>query len=343
MPSRSSLPSTVLSISTLAIALLGAAGCNAHPIKSVSYEREQVCSESVDIPVLQPEVVLVVDRSGSMSDNPLGEGTRWEALHGVISEVVSGQDATTQFGLSMFPAGDAGATWVEGACNPPTALDVSVGVGNASAILGAMPPADAETMGGTPAAAAVELAADHLRTRGGEQPKLMVLVTDGAANCAVDAPDWQLALDYDEQLQAAVADAQLDGINTYVVGIQISGELDEQSGVVPAEQLDEVAQLGGAALEGEHAFYSVEDQAMLSEALRSITAEISCTMELGAEVDPEREALLTVDDQVFEQVADCADADGWVYGADGSSLQLCGQACTQFQATGDIVFEYLCE
>lgn len=342
MSSRSLLRSTVLS--TCAAAMLAtSAGCNAHPIKGVVIDTEAVCAESVSIPVTKPEVVLVVDRSGSMSDNPLGDETRWAALHGVISEVVAGQDANTQFGLTMFPAADAGEAWIDGACNSSTALDVAVGPDTGAAIMSALPAADATTQGGTPAAAAIDLAADHLRARPTDEPKLMVLITDGAANCAADSEDTLASLAYDEDLQDAVATAHIDGITTYVVGIQIQTELDPSSGVVPAEMLDEVAELGGAALDGEHAFYSVEDQAMLAAALDSITAELGCTMDLGAAVDPTREAAVSVAGAYVDEVVACESEDGWMYGGeDGTQLVLCGQACGDFQASGEVEFEYLC-
>jgi hypothetical protein len=318
------------------------AGCNPHSLKSVQYDSESICSESVVIAVSKPEVVLVVDRSGSMSANPLGDGTRWAALHGVISEVVAGQDANTQFGLAMFPATDAGATWLEGACNVSSEMDVAVGPDNALAILSTLPPADAMMLGGTPAAAALELAAAHLRARSSDEPKLMVLITDGEANCAVGAGALD-SLAYDEGLQDAVANAQLDGITTYVVGIQISDEISPTSGVVPSEMLDEVAQLGGAPLIGEHAFYSVDDQATLAEALSSITVNIGCTIALGSDVDTTREALVSVAGDYVDQIVDCESEDGWAYGGeDGASLLLCGQACADFQASGDVQLEYLC-
>jgi hypothetical protein len=205
----------------------------------------------------------------------------------------------------------------------------------------ALPAADATTLGGTPAAATVDIAADHLRGLEGEDPKLMILVTDGAANCAADS-DWSTAGEYDEGLQDAVARANMDGITTYVVGIQIDTELDETAGVVPSEQLDEVAALGGAALEGEHKYYSVEDQAALSAALGAITADLGCTMDLGTEVDADREALVRVAGEYTAQVADCESEDGWVYAA-GNAISLCGQACADFQASGDVEFEYVCE
>lgn len=341
MPKTTIVRATALSICA-ALGLTALGGCNNHPLVGVTYEREQVCDESIMVPVVKPKVMLVVDRSGSMSDNPLDVGTRWQALHGVIGETVAGQDANTEFGLAMFPAGDAGKSWVDGACNAPSEIDVPVGPATGTAIMSTLPPADATTLGGTPAALTVELAADHLRSLEGDDPKLMVLVTDGAANCSEGAGALE-SLAYDEALQEAVASAQLDGITTYVVGIQISTEFDEDAGVVPAEQLDEVAILGGAPLDGEHKFYSVEDQAALAGALDAITAELGCTMQLDDAVDTELEARAYVDGQPFALVSDCESEDGWMYGADGTSITLCGQACADFQASGDIELEYVCE
>jgi len=338
------IPSWSKSLLPLAPLAVLAGGCNNHALVGVHYDSSQVCGESLEVPITRPRVVLLVDRSGSMSENPLGEGTRWEALHGVISEVVSGQDRTTDFGLAMFPAAGAGDTFPEGACSTATALDVPVGIAAGDAIITALPDAQASTHGGTPAAATVELAADHLRGLSGDEPRLLVLITDGAANCSSDSDALTASL-YDEALQQAVADAALDGITTYVVGIQISEEFDQASGVVPAEQLDEVAGLRGAPLEGgAHQFYSVADQAALSEAIDSITAELGCSMALGSEVDPERPALLRVGETLRDRVDDCASGDGWTYvdGDAGLSLELCGSTCDDFQATGTIDLEYDC-
>ena len=332
-----------MTLSTCAAVMLTAlSGCNNHPLVGVRYDSNAVCDESIMIPVVTPRVVLVVDRSGSMSDNPLGSETRWHALHGVISQVVEGNDVNTQFGLAMFPADDAGATLDSGACNAAAELDVPTGSDNAAAIMSALPAADALTEGGTPAASAIDLAADHLRGIDGDDPKIMVFVTDGAANCAAGTSGLD-AFAYDEGLQAAVAAANVDGITTYVVGIQISSEQDNLSGVVPSEQLDEVAVLGGAPIEGEHQFYSVEDQAALSDALGAITSEIGCILDLGEAVDTTREARLEVAGEYASEISDCEAEDGWMFDTNGSAIHLCGQACSDFQASGDVQLAYVCE
>ena len=135
----------------------------------------------------------------------------------------------------------------------------------------------------------------------------------------------------------------MDGITTYVVGIQISTQLDNLSGVVPSEQLDEVAILGGAPLEGENKFYSVEDQAALGAALDAITSDIGCVLDLGEEVDTTRSARLEVAGVYTEEVADCEAEDGWMFDTNGSAIHLCGQACADFQSSGEIELAYVCE
>ena len=337
---------------TLATTLLAtaAAGCNTHDIKPVEIKTSAVCDEDSSVPVVRPKVMLVLDRSGSMTDvtwdhdrdSGTAEVTRWFSLHGVVSSLVDVHGDRLDLGATLFPSAEARKDTWEQACIAPTAPDVPVGAGQGEAILAAMPDAAALLEGATPATSAYLAALDHLTGIEGEDPRVMVLVTDGVANCSTDTDH---PARYDSELREAVQQAnETLGITTYVVGIGISSEFDDGAQVVPHDALDEVAAVGGAARDGTAAYYDVFDEVELQAALDEIAADLGCTLVLEADADPEREVLLSVDAQLRDQLSSCDEGDGWAWleGEAGRQLQLCGQACTDYQASGEAVLDYDC-
>jgi hypothetical protein len=143
-----------------------------------------------------PNVMLVLDRSGSMTDqswdgdaNPgTPDVTRWASLHAVVDEVVTSFDADINFGAAFFPSADAEDQLGADACDTHATPEVMVASTNAAAVLAAMPdPTTMDLMGATPATAGVESALGHLETLDPTVDRFMILVTDGAANCSADA------------------------------------------------------------------------------------------------------------------------------------------------------------
>ena len=78
--------------------------------------------------------------------------------------------------------------------------------------------------GGTPAATGIQTAYEHLQQLDPDYPAVMILVTDGAANCSQSAiNNNQLFEVYDNNLPMIVDQAHdNDNINTYVVGVDIA-------------------------------------------------------------------------------------------------------------------------
>lgn len=303
--------------------------------------------DTVVVDVRTPNVMLVLDRSGSMTRNvwaPSGGGqpeTRWRSLHGVVTDLVSTFDDRVNFGASLFPTDGIDGEVFEAACAVADAAEVPIGPHNGAAVLAAMPAAHAQTVGGTPATGGVLNALDALGDVAQDEPAAMVLVTDGIANCA-DPDDVHR---YDDGLAEAVKDAYgHDGIRTYVVGIDISDAVDGTAGVNPRDALDDVARSGGAPRPGEDAFYGVSSAAELTAAMGSIATQIECTIPLPEPPSEPNFMRVRVGGTTVDHVQDCAAGDGWRFSSAGSydTIELCGSVCADVRAQGQLETQYSC-
>lgn len=305
--------------------------------------------ETIVLDAEVPNVVLVLDKSGSMTTNtwtPEGAGnpvTRWNSLHGVVSEVVNTFEDRINFGAALFPLMGVSPEAHEAACGVADAAEVAVAPQNGSAILSAIPAANAMTYGGTPATAGILNALDALGDAPEDEPAAMVLVTDGVANCAGDSDTSD---QYDDALPQTVKDAyDNDGIATYVVGINISDDDDNEAGVNPREKLNEVAHNGGMPQSGEDAFYNVADASELNDALDAIAARVVCTIPLSTPPTRPNHVEVRIAGETVERVDDCANGNGWRFTTDQGpfhSIELCGSACTDLQAERQLETEYAC-
>ncbi|MFY0532036.1 vWA domain-containing protein [Nannocystis pusilla] len=314
---------------------------------------------------LVPRVVLVLDKSGSMlfewdhdGDPATAAVTRWSSLHAVVESMVGGLDSVVQFGAVLFPSLAAKAKPTIDACVVGSDLEVPVGPQAGAAILGAIPPADTTTIaGGTPSTDGILAAVSELDSLEGDEPKFIIFITDGAANC--DPGNQRLFDDYDDRLATTVADARAAGYQTHVVGIDISNALTpvlqdgNPDGINPYEKLNELAEIAGTARPGDEKFYNATNEQELQAALMAITGDVvSCEIGLGKPV-PDHFYIQRVeigeepDPQEYDgqdtQVGDCGSESGWQYTSPArDAILLCGAACEHYKATGLIEIEYGC-
>ncbi len=325
------------------------------------------CGEAEVAAIIPPQVVLVLDKSGSMVLNAWDHDvdpaspaiTRWKSLHSVVELIVDGFDAQMELGAVLFPAMDAKASY-EGACLMSDAPAVAVGPTQGASILAALPPADADAgivQGGTPATAGVALAVGHLLELEPGPRRYLVLVSDGAANCKANpASNYEVGDVYDEALAPTVASAYTaHDIATFVVGVDIQ---DLTSPVQPDgqpdatntyERLNEVATAGGMARAGAEKFYNAQNQIELSAALTSIAQQVSCTIALDPVPTDEQDVVISVGDALVVEDETCADGVGWhfVDPLARDAIELCAVTCAAYQAIakdpGAIVVTYHCK
>jgi hypothetical protein len=314
-----------------------------------------------------PRIVLVLDKSGSMllewdhDGDPATEAvSRWSSLRAVVESMVGGLDSVVQFGAVLFPSLEATSKPTIAACVVDAEPLVPVGPQSGAAILAAIPPADTTTIaGGTPSTEGILAAVSELDgLEGDDEPKFIIFITDGAANC--DPDNEELFDDYDGRLAQTVADARLAGYQTHVVGIDISNALTpvlqdgNPDGINPWEKLNELAEIAGTARDGDEKFYNATNEQELQAALMAITGDVvSCEINLGKPV-PDSFYIQLVeigedgsDEQEYPgmdtQVGDCDSESGWQYTSPArDAIRLCGAACEHYKATGLIEIDYGC-
>lgn len=299
---------------------------------------------------VEPEVLLVLDRSGSMALGLAGEATtptRWDALRGALVAGLTPYDSTVTMGVLLFPD-----PMQRGDCAVGERPTVVPGRRSLGAILGVMNAAG--TAGRTPTWAALQSAGEYVRSRGSASGRSMALVlaTDGAPNCngSLDGQrctctglggtgqqscevDPALCLD-DQRTVSAVLELSRAGVATYVIGI----DGDDDPTVLTV--LDRLATAGGRPrLSGPtgHRYYSVRRAEELTEAFGAIQRAITlCEL-----VAPERPGDDEVREVTVDGVAvlrDRSRANGWDWTtAQGTMLGLYGAACERLSAGAGVV------
>jgi len=340
-----------------------------------------------------PRVMLVLDKSRSMVIEPGGywdadgddadgdnmtdadgnmspatpKVTRWKSLYSVVDFIVTNFESRMDFGAALFPATTATGTYDAGACKVNPAPEVAVGTDMGQTILMTIPgPDQTNQQGGTPAAAGMATGIAGLPRNEAlseeEDLRYIILVTDGAANCASDAATDKDRFEvYDAHFPEMVAAAKDAGIPTFVVGIDIRDEASPVKGdgnpdaTNTYDKLNEVAEIGGQPRLGDEKFYNSLNQLELQAALEAISQEItSCTFQLSTPLTDSqfvRELNVQLDKDPMtataleygkDQVTDCATESGWHFTDETrSAIELCGDACTTYKSIGlvDIIFD----
>jgi hypothetical protein len=260
-----------------------------------------------------PDMLIVLDRSGSMGD----EG-RWEPSRAAVESVTEQLDDAIRFGLMLFPLddGSGGFGFPDDtlACADGK-LEVPIALNNAGAIADRL--GQTFPFGGTPTGGTLDTAVDTLEALRNQPdkvaaPQFVLLVSDGQPTCPAGdgyettQPDIKLATDAIDKLLE-------QGVKTYVIGY------DTQSDAALAAVLDEFAQHGGTM---QHR--PVEDEDTLIREFQEIAGEVvSCSFTLEKEPEDPQYVYVTLDDEQLHL------NEGWTIS--GSTVTLTGPACEKLQ------------
>ncbi len=323
------------------------------------------CGEAVlQMEIITPNVVLVLDKSGSMVANTWdGDGdpntpavTRWFSLYNVVEFIATNFNASMNLGVQLFPSEKAKTAYTAEACPVEGAPEVAVAPMNGASVLAALPAenAMAQIAGGTPTRSGMIAAIEHLQSKDDGLPKYAVLVTDGAANCSPDAASESERFEvYDEALLGVVSAAAAEGIKVFVVGVDIKDEVSpvkadgNPDGINTFAKLNELADAGGVAKDDPNErFYNAQSQVELQAALVAISQTLlSCEIKLDPVPKFPNYVEVSVDGIPYgnDQVSDCASEDGWMYSSPAKdTILLCGKACADFQQSGKLDAQYKC-
>jgi hypothetical protein len=280
----------------------------------------------------RPDVMLVLDKSGSMDFNYwdfMGMNlNRWDSLYLTVEAVVTQFDAQADFGTELFPYRDAPFGQV--ACDPDNPITVPVAPMNGAAILAAIPQIGETVGGSTPMGGGISLAKAHLEAIASSKPQAMILVADGGVSTSCGSPNSVA------EIVTMLEDMAAAGVPTYVVGI----DANTQSLV---DQLNAFAEAGGQPLPGAEKFYNAQDgNALLADLGEIVEGVLSCTVPLDPEPVAPDTTVVNIDGMEWPQVTDCENEHGWIYSVEFSELTLCGNACQSLKDSGHVDITYHC-
>jgi hypothetical protein len=266
------------------------------------------------------ELMLVLDRSGSMKNKLPSMNTRWAEVTAALDEAVRKTETTVHWGLKLYP----GKT----ECTVPDGVEVTTRAGNHAGVFGAiqMTTPDGD---GTPTALAVRKAAAYLQAVATRSPRYLVVATDGEPTCATGGARA------DADTLQALREAAAAGFKAFVVGVATEAR--------SVGLLNQMAIAGGEPRAGDTKFYAVGSRQELVAALDAITGRITdCVFALDkAPPSPEDVAVNVGGARVGR---DPTHADGWDYGAGMSSVVLYGPACDRLKSgnAGDVSIVFGC-
>lgn len=282
-----------------------------------------ICEEQIVTPQrITPDMLIVLDRSGSMKDEEDGVD-RWTPSVSGLNSVTDTLDDVIRFGLMTFPGASQGGNGGGDNCAPGS-LDAPIALNNGPTIAGLLGAMEPE--GRTPTSATLEAALGVLGVNSSDPdafapPKFVLLVTDGAPNCTGGGRgDDDRAVDASVAAIEALAAA---GIPTYVLGYdtQADGEL--------SAALDRMAQAGNT---GDQAHRPIDDEASLVQEFQEIIASaVTCDFKLDQAAEDPSYVRVDLDGQQLAH----GEADGWQLSEDKQKVSLQGSACSTLRSSGD--------
>lgn len=262
---------------------------------------------------VEPNVLIVLDKSGSMRD-AVGGASKWNIALQAVEGLLAEYGERVRFGLVLYPDGNRCAAG---------RVHVDVGAGTEVDILDVL--ANFNPDGSTPTGATMEAVRTYAGLQDASRQNYVLLLTDGDERCNGNG-------------EAAVAAlrGQEPEVKTFVVGF---------GGGVDARELEAMAIAGGTELPGATKYYQADDAASLEAAFADIGgAVLSCSYE----VQDAGLSLTAKDIHVYFD-GEAVDHDpghggGWDYVASSGRITFFGEACSKLRAgeVTDLVIVHGC-
>jgi hypothetical protein len=301
---------------------------------------------SVSVMPLPPDILIVQDRSLSMTDNSndqacdggtiqgngnCGATSKWSQVTTALNQAVSQTQSKVNWGLIWL--GDEATT-----CGAATTPVVPITPGTSYPLIqAAINSVQFTGMPGTPTAAVMNNAVTYMNSLTDPNPKYLLLATDGEPNCApgsvnVGGSDAVGA-------ENAVSAAMTAGYPTFVVGIATTSD------PAATTALNTMAVNGGEAQTGAAtSYYAVTDTADLISVLGKIIGKtVSCTIPLTGVSGTLDKVAVSAKDANGNTIEIMQDAtNGWSYtDATKTAIILNGDACNNLMSVTYTDFQFL--
>lgn len=297
----------------------------------------EICGEQTEEIALinlgdPPDLLIVLDRSGSMSLAPglFPFGTsKWVIMKDSLQTVLNARQHNIRFGLTVFPT--------DNDCAVDPGARVPIDLANAGPIMTYLNGISAN--GNTPAAQGLEEALAYYQSIAvNEAGRYVLFATDGEPNCGGDPPDVEIGTA--TETVAAVTALANAGIKTYVLGFDM-GFLGMQSAVLNDSALAGLVPRQG----GPPHYYEANDAASLQAALDTIAGGIivpSCSFELTALPPVPEDVAVYFDGDAVPRSP--GHHDGWDYHPDASTITFFGSYCALLESgqVEDVRFIFGC-
>ncbi|KPK13460.1 MAG: hypothetical protein AMJ62_15205 [Myxococcales bacterium SG8_38] len=291
-----------------------------------------------------PNVMFLVDQSGSMVESFGGGQDRWEAAHSAINSIVSDLDSIVRFGLTTYTSRNG---FQSGRSCPllPTQIDFDLNnsstFGNDSIYPYSYPSADGED---TPTGDSIDALVGLIQANPPppQGPTIIVLATDGEPDSCECADNWpnptNTSQNYcegpptptDPRIEAvsAAANAHASGLDLYVLWV---GALTSDS---IRNHIQDVADAGIG--QADAPFWIGTDPEDLENEFRTIiSASISCEVQIDKPFDDVEKACNEGDVKLGGTQLSCPDGDWRVKPGANNVIELLGSACDTFKS-GDV-------
>jgi hypothetical protein len=268
------------------------------------------------------DILLVLDRSASMQDDPNGGSTKpskWDIVVPTLNAVISSTASSIFWGMKSFPEGSGSAC---AAGSVTSNIDTPIAPNNGTAVTTAIT-ATTPDGNGTPTGDAINAAVAYLKTLTDTNPKYILLATDGEPSCA-QTPTSEDTASAKTYAVAAVGIATTKASDTATLNA-----MADAGGETPASASNPF---------GPH-FYLANDMTTLTSELQQITGQVStCLFKLSSPPpvpnDPTRLGVY-LNGGATKIPYDSGMANGWAYtDTSDTAVQVYGPACDMIQAAG---------
>jgi hypothetical protein len=220
-----------------------------------------------------PNIMFVLDRSGSMDETPngsIGHPTKWELLQTAVKNTVTMYGDQVPFGMEMFTS----SAIDDVTCYSDTHIDVEPAHGTAAKITQLVLANKPDS--GTNTGEAIKRAAVDPAMHDNSRGEYIVLITDGDPNC--NTGDQLGSANYTIS-QIMAAGSQSPSIHTFVIGFDGSGGVNPanlnsmaKAGLSPQMYKDSMGNLT-VACDGtatKPCYYSASNATAFNDAVNSI-------------------------------------------------------------------------